>query len=115
MSHSPGASNQKWGLGLLALVLAAGAIYFAMRRVEPQLVADEEVFQTVDALFTALTSRSEPRLEDCEARLEKLCEEGRLPPQASTVLDDVIRQAHAGQWEPAAQRLYDFMLAQRRE
>jgi hypothetical protein len=30
-------------------------------------------------------------------------------------LDGIIKKARAGNWESATERLYDFMLAQRRE
>ena len=101
--------------GGAALTIAVGWIVLGLRGAEPQLEADEDVFQTVDALFTAVTSRDIRRVADCQARLDKLRDEERLPESAATVLDDVIRQAHAEDWEPAARRLYDFMLAQRRE
>ena len=97
-----------------ALVALAGiALFVHWRWSQPQLEADEDVFNTVDALFTALTSQDPGRLEDCERRLDGYIEEDRLAPAAARVLDSVIQQAHAGDWEPAARRLYDFMLAQR--
>jgi hypothetical protein len=82
---------------------------------KPRIGQDEEVFKTVDALFTAVTARDEKRLADCERRLLTLKDAGRLPPEASAYLDNVIRKARAGRWEPAAQSLYDLMRAQRRE
>ena len=81
----------------------------------PQIGTDEEVFATVDALFTALTSRDDSRLDACEERLLAFREANQLPPKAADYLDAVIQQAHSGQWEPAAKRLYDFMYRQRRE
>jgi hypothetical protein len=101
-------------IGLSSLLVLAGiAVVVHWRWSQPQLDADEDVFKTVDALFTALTSQDVGRLEDCERRLDGYREEERLPPAAAKVLDTVIEQAHAGDWEPAARRLYDFMLAQR--
>jgi hypothetical protein len=76
---------------------------------------DEDVFKAVDALFTAVTSRDEKRLGDCEQRLGSLKETGQLPPEAGAYLDGVIRSARADRWESAAQTLYTFMRAQRRE
>jgi len=77
--------------------------------------ADEEVFTTVDALFTAVTARDENLLRQCEQRLHASRDVGKLPADASNYLDGVIRKAKAGSWESAAERLYDFMTAQRRE
>jgi hypothetical protein len=98
-----------------ALLIAVGIFALYLRGGEPQLAAYEEVFQTVDALFTAVTSKDSKRLDDCENRLEKFREDERLSETAATVLDRIIDQAHTGDWETAAQRLYDFMLAQKRE
>jgi hypothetical protein len=81
----------------------------------PQIGTDDEVFATVDALFTALTSRDESRLDDCEERLLELREANQLPASAADHLDSVLQQARSGQWEPAAKRLYDFMYSQRRD
>ena len=81
----------------------------------PQMGGDEQVSKTVDALFTAVTARDEKLLGDCERRLLPLKEAGRLPREASVYLDNIIRKARAGRWESAAQSLYDFMRAQRRE
>src|SRR5262249_51628819 len=81
----------------------------------PQMGADEEVFRTVDALFTAVTARDPALLGQCEARLAAYREARQLPKQASDYLDSIIKKAHRGSWQAAAERLYDFMLAQRRE
>jgi hypothetical protein len=77
--------------------------------------ADEEVFTAVDALFTAVTARDERLLGQCEQRLHTNRDAGKLPTEASNYLDGVIRRAKAGAWESAAERLYDFMTAQRRD
>jgi hypothetical protein len=77
--------------------------------------ADEDVFKNVDALYTAVRNQDEKRLGECEQRLQADRDAGKLPPAAAGYLDSVIRQARAGRWEPAAQSLYDFMRAQRRE
>jgi hypothetical protein len=77
--------------------------------------ADEELFRTVDALFTAVTARDQKLLADCEQRLLTLKGAGKVPSEAGTYLDTIIGRARAGRWESAAQTLYDFMRAQRRE
>ena len=76
---------------------------------------DAEVFETVDALYTAVRNRDEARLTQCEARLAGYRAAGKLPKAAADRLDGVIAKARAGDWQPAAERLYDFMLAQRRD
>jgi hypothetical protein len=81
----------------------------------PQMGADEEVFNTVDALFTAITAHDEKLLGQCERRLQVCKETEKLSSEASDYLDGVIQKAHAGEWQPAAERLYAFMKAQRRE
>ena len=99
------------GIGMISLLLIGVAIYWL--RPTPQLGADEEVFRTVDALFTAVTGRNDKALFQCEKRLRVYREAGKLPTPAADTLDAVITQARSGRWEPAAARLYDFMRAQR--
>jgi hypothetical protein len=77
--------------------------------------ADADVFATVDALFTALTAQDEKLLSQSEQRLRILSEAGKLPPQAASYLDGVIEKARGGSWQSAAETLYAFMKAQRRE
>jgi hypothetical protein len=97
------------------VVLGAVACVAAFWGRPPQMGADEEVFATVDALFTAVTARDERLVAQCETRLHAARDEGKLPPAAAAHLDSVIARARAGRWESAAQRLYDFMKAQKRE
>jgi hypothetical protein len=97
------------GLGLLL-----GVWFLGCGRL-PQMGADPEVFKAVDALFTAVTSRDEKQLAECEQRLLTLIDAGKVPPAASGHLGKVIGTARAGGWESAAQTLYAFMRAQRRE
>ena len=99
--------------GLIAVV--AVVVLVQSLRATPQIGTDEEVFATVDALFTALTCRDDNRLDDCEERLLAYREAEQMPANAADYLDGVIDQARSGQWEPAAHRLYDFMYGQRRE
>jgi hypothetical protein len=79
----------------------------------PQIGADPEAMKTVDALFTAVTSKDERRLTDCEERLRAHEEAGRLPAAAARRLDAVIARARGGEWRPAAETLYSFIRAQR--
>jgi len=109
--------GRRW---LLTLLLGGGLAvgWFVWNRTwlaTPQLANDEQIFKEVDALFTALTTRNRKLLADCEQRLQAGQGAGQVSPAAARVLADTIQQAQAGEWEPAARRLYDFMLDQRRE
>jgi hypothetical protein len=99
-------------LSLLLLALAARLLFGY--RSQPQLAASPEVFQTVDALFTAVTAHDNQRLADCQQRLAKYKDRGSLPAAAAQRLDGIISLAQSGDWTTAARRLYDFMQAQRR-
>jgi hypothetical protein len=101
------------GAGLLALAIVA-LVAWAWRG-PPQMGADEGVFRTVDALFTAVTAKDQKRLADCELRLRGYREAGKIPSAAANELDAIIRKANSGAWLPAAERLYAFMNGQRRE
>jgi hypothetical protein len=100
-------------LGLLACGVLLAVLAYRSR--PPQMGPDEEVFNTVDALYTAVRNQDEKRLGECEARLKAYREAGKLPADAANTLDGIIAKARGGSWETAAERLYDFMLAQRRE
>ena len=97
----------------VAGILATVAFFGCGR--PPQMGTDENVFRSVDALYTAVTARNEKLLSDCEKRLHELKESGKLRPQAASQLDGIIATARAGRWQPAAERLHAFMSAQRRK
>lgn len=108
-------SRNKIGLSSLTLLVLIGAArLWCGFRSPPQLPPSEEVFKSVDALFTAVTSRDESRLSSCEQRLERYHQTAKLPDPAWKRLKGVIATARSGQWESAARRLYDFMQGQRR-
>jgi hypothetical protein len=105
-----------------ALLILGGAglvvgliILLAYLNRPPQMGTSEEVFTTVDALYTAVRSRDEKRLGECQQRLHGYRDAGKLPSAAAAALDAIIQRARAGGWEPAARQLYDFMFAQRRD
>jgi hypothetical protein len=100
----------------LALTLAAAAAgwFFFWRTPPPPMGTEAEVLSAVDALFTAVTARSDALLAQCTARLRELRDAGKLPAESGDYLDDIIATADAGDWEDAAQRLYRYMEAQRR-
>lgn len=108
--------RSKIALTLLCLVLLALAarLWYGYRS-QPQLPANDEVFKTVDALFTAVTAHDTRRLADCQQRLAKYKDRGALPAAAAKRLDRIIGLAQSGDWTAAAHRLYDFMQAQQRK
>jgi len=113
-----GATGTRHRLLLLALgLLAVGAVVVLVINLTrpPQMGADEKVFNTVDALFTAVTARDQKLLGQCEQRLNALRDTGKLPEDASDYLKGIIARARDGHWQSAAERLYGFMQAQRRE
>jgi hypothetical protein len=102
-------------LSLAAVGTAAVAILVLALSRPPQMGPDEDVFTTVDALYTAVRARDERRLSQCEQRLIAYRQAGKLPPAAADHLDGVIATARGGAWQSAAERLYEFMIAQRRD
>ncbi len=100
-------------LGLVAVAVLAAVIAYFNR--PAQIGASEEVFNTVDALYTAVRNRDEKRLTECEQRLTGYRDAGKLPADAADELSSIITKARGGSWDSAAERLYDFMRAQRRE
>lgn len=99
---------------LAALLLFVAARFgWSLLRSPPQLTRAPEVFNTVDALFTAVTAHDANRLADCEQRLKSYHTSGKLNSAAWKRLSGVITTARAGRWEPAARTLYDFIQGQR--
>jgi hypothetical protein len=100
---------------VFAICVIALVLWLLSLRRPPQMGASEEVFRTVDALFTAITARDEVRLAQCETQLRAHRDAGLLPPDSADYLDDIIAKARKGSWQSAAERLYDFMHAQQRD
>ena len=100
-----------WVITALAVVLV---LIVRSRMVPPQIGTDENVFKTVDALFTSLTSRDQRRLDDCQRLLESYRQAGTLPESAAKQIAGIIKLARTEKWDDAAKKLYDLMLAQRR-
>jgi hypothetical protein len=94
---------------------AVGAVAYSYLSRPPQMGPSEAVFDTVDALYTAVRNRDARRVTECEARLAGFRASGELPPAAADELAAIVAKARAGGWEAAAERLYTFMLAQRRD
>ena len=109
-------TDRRWAVVLCGIVAVAALTWFARHwSAPPQIGTDEEVVKTVDALFTALTTRDLARLDDCDQRLKSYHADGRLPAKPARSLAGMIQQARDGQWEPAARRLYAFIYGQRGE
>lgn len=118
-NKKPSATSQGsyWPIALTfgCLTLVAVTAYWLSNRSQPQLKYDGEVYNTVDALFTAITSRNADRLAACNERLNRYESEGRLTGPAAKALDQIVRQAEGGEWDAAGKRLYALILGQRRE
>jgi hypothetical protein len=100
-------------LGLVLIAIAART-YFGFRSA-PQLPASDEIYNTVDALFTAVTAHDSQCLASCQQRLEAYKDRGSLPAAAAQRLDRIIALANSGDWTAAAHQLYDFIQAQQRK
>ena len=105
---------KKVAIGTAAAGLLLLGIWYAWRGRPPQVGGDKESVKTVDALYTAVTSRNTTRLEQCEQRLHTLRDAGKLPPQTANYLDGLIGTARGGDWQGASHKLFDFLRAQRR-
>ena len=97
----------EWVIGLLSLAICGcgGA---------PQFTDDEECLTAVDALWTAVTAQQTPWLEHSARELERLRDAGRLSSDAWEALEASVAKARNGQWETAAEELYDLIKAQRK-
>lgn len=80
----------------------------------PQVVNDEAVFGELDALYTAVTTKRQNLLKDCRERLTKLHDERRLSDGGFTEVSTIMEMCDDEDWADAAQRLYNFMRAQRK-
>lgn len=99
--------------GLIAGILLVVWIWSIWCR-PPQMGPDPVVFKTMDALYTAVRNQDMVQVDACDKKLVALQQEGKFPPTAHQRLTDIIRQAKDGDWQPAAQALYQVMLAQKR-
>ena len=79
----------------------------------PQFVDDPDCFRAVDALYTAIGSRSLQLVGDCETNLNTLKSSGKLSPAAHEKLQSIIALARKKEWRPAAEQLSALIRAQR--
>jgi hypothetical protein len=108
-------SNRTWsrlwiGLGIGTLGLA---ILGWMMSGPPQLQADEDVLKSLDGLFTALTSKSTPRLVKCEERLTELHAQGKIANSSWKQIVGFMESAKREDWESASRGLYRFIELQK--
>lgn len=103
---------KKVAIGAAGAVLLLVGIWAWWSRT-PQIGGDKESVKVVDALYTAVTSRSSTRLAQCEERLHTLTDEGKFPRPAAKYLDGLIATARAGDWKAATHKLFNFIRAQR--
>lgn len=101
------------GLGIFLGLGVVGLWIYLSRH--PQMGPDPEVFKTVDALYTALRNHDAMQLGACERKLKSQKEAGKLPVHAFASLEKIVKRGHSGDWGGAAEMLYPFMMAQRRE
>ena len=95
---------------LTALLLTAGGCGGP-----PQVVANEECFSAVDALWTAVTSKRSDLVEQTATELDRLQTEGSLSDEGHARLAEIIEVARAEKWQDAAVTLKAFMLGQRKQ
>ncbi len=79
-----------------------------------QIGADRDSFKAVDALYTAVSLRDPKLVGQCEARLKGLRDASKMPQGAFSTLQSIIAETNDGRWEPAQDRLANFMEGQSR-
>jgi isocitrate lyase len=104
-----------WKIGALSVIVTLMVLVYFATRTPPQMGPDAQVFETVDALYTAVRNHDTKQVAKCEERLKNYRQAGQLPTNAAEHLDRIIAKTQSGSWDSAAAKLYDFMLAQRRE
>ncbi len=100
------------GLAAVIVVLLAGVAWH-WYSTPPQLQASPEAAKTLDAMFTALTSRNPDNLSACMQRIEQYSHEGKLSASAAAELRACHELATGDAWEQAAKRLYWIIYEQR--
>ncbi|HXY37071.1 MAG TPA: hypothetical protein VEI07_22780 [Planctomycetaceae bacterium] len=100
--------------GAVAGLLVIVGAWLTWGRQPPQIGGDKEAYVVVEAIFTALSSKSEERLAKSEEQMHALRDAGKLPVPVADYLDGMIKDARAGQWKAATKQMFVFMKAQRR-
>lgn len=100
------------GSGTAAILLLGGWAWHYYST-PPPLQASPQAAKTLDAMFTALTSRDQKNLSACIERIEQYSQQGMLATRAAAELRSCNDLATAGSWEQAAERLYWVIYEQR--
>ncbi len=100
--------------GYLAILLLLPILMIGGCGDPPQLGSDREAFKTVDALYTALGLRDIKIVDQCDEKLRRLRDEGKLSRDAWSRMDSIITIAKQEKWESALGLLSQFMEGQRR-
>jgi len=107
--------NMMAAVSITGAFVAAGVAIATFGRSTPQMGASEQVFKTIDALYTAVRNEDSTRVSQCAERLRGYRDTGKLPASAADALDAIIATARSGRWQHSARSLYAFMKGQRRE
>lgn len=99
----------EWRSAVL-VVLAAGAIGCGG---SPD-VTSETGLKSLDALYTAVTSRKPELVDQCAKQVSRLKESGDLSGSAADTLEGVIQRAKAGEWQQSAENLDKYIRLQTR-
>jgi hypothetical protein len=79
----------------------------------PEVTSDAGL-KSLDALYTAVTSRKSELVDQCATQVARLETSGDLNSSAADVLEGVIKLARAGEWQQSAETLDTYIRAQTR-
>jgi hypothetical protein len=79
----------------------------------PQIGANEESVCAADALWTAVTSKRTPLIDNCANKIDALHGSGKLQDDAFQILSGVVASARGGDWAAARNSLKTFLKNQR--
>lgn len=77
-------------------------------------VTSEAGLKSLDALYTAVTSRKPELLDQSAMQVNRLEASGDLSGSAADAIEGVIQLAEAGDWQQAAERLDKYIRLQTR-
>lgn len=105
----------RWNRAALACAIVLGCCFsLGGCSSPPQVLDDEETYSTVDALWTAVTSKRTDLVDRTAERLSSLNAEGKLSKEGLTALEAIIARTRKDEWMPAAQDLKAFIQGQRK-
>lgn len=93
-----------------AIVVLVALLIFWKLFAKPELKASPESLKTMDAMFTALTSKDSQRLEFSLVRLRNFQEQGQIDAQSMKTIEHCrVLAIEQGQWQTAAETLYELV------